>query len=319
MNEYDDNEPFSDMPEGAQTGADGQPAASSGYIPPVKSAPRPQVTRPPEPIVEEEYEEVEEVEELENEEDFDDVLSDAQLRLEQGSLYRLIIGHNLFEGSDADPKAIQNVQKEIRQFAKERMEVMLGMRKETASVERLEIDFPFNEAEVIVLRTIAKTFSKGATEDSDNYVPEVRRVTEEVPTVGKRPTLNPIGSGPKKQVKKQLQNKPRQPVQRARVNSKLDETIERIAREEGIPRELLEEDAGLSTKPVHEMTASELEQRNRTIAKRRGVQAKSSAALPMPSYEQQEMMAIAHAAKASGSPLMTKIIEQVKKMPTGPQ
>ena len=60
------------------------------------------------------------------------VLSDARLRLEQGRLYEMVMNSDLFEGSDCDPKAIKNVEKEIRNFAKERMEIMLGMRQETS-------------------------------------------------------------------------------------------------------------------------------------------------------------------------------------------
>src|ERR1019366_6683663 len=109
------------------------------------------------------------------EEDFVDVLSDAHLRLEQGSLYKLVMNGNLFQDVDADPKAVQNVQKEIKTFAKERMEIMLGMRKETNTVEHLEIDFPFNALEVEVLKKLASTATKGASEHSDRYVPEVTR------------------------------------------------------------------------------------------------------------------------------------------------
>ena len=66
----------------------------------------------------------------EEEEDFTAVFNDANLRIEQGRLYQMIMNHDIFEGMDADERAVQNVQKEIRKFARERMEIMLGMRQE---------------------------------------------------------------------------------------------------------------------------------------------------------------------------------------------
>lgn len=309
-NMWGEEEPFSDMPEEAQTGADGKPvpAAPSVFVPsppsrqPIRQAQPP----PPPPPVQEE------VEEEAEEEDFSDILSDAHLRLEQGSLYKMIMNHNLFEGTDADPKAIKNVEKEIRQFARERMEVMLGMRKETSTVEHLEIDFPFNELEVQVLRTMAKTFSKGATENSDRYVPSVTRTSEEVPTIGKKKTLNPIGT-PKRTTSKPLQNRPSEPVKR----TKLDATIDQIAREEGVPRELLEEDVTLLNKPIEKLTDQELLDRNKLVAKRRGASVKSANSLPMATPEQQEMLALESASRVtnSGGALMGRILDAVKAMP----
>lgn len=316
-NLWGDEEPFSDMPEEAQTGKDGKPVPPSyEFVPPPPSRPiaRPAAgPTPPVPPVKAPISVQEEIEvEEEPEEDFSDVLSDAHLRLEQGGLYKMIMNHNLFDGTDADPKAVQNVQKEIRAFARERMEVMLGMRRETATVEHLEIDFPFNAMEVDVLKKLAYKASLGETQNSDNFVPEVRRTVEEVPTVSKKKTLNPIGAT-KKATNKPLQNKPSAPVKR----SKLDTTIDQIAREEGIPRELLEEDLpGVGGKSLNQLTDQELIERNRLAAKRRGAQVKSANALPMATPEQQEMMAVERAAQmsASGS-LMSRILETVKQMP----
>lgn len=314
-NLWGEEENFSDMPEEAQTGTDGKPVPVSAqpFIAPPPSRPAP--TRQARPIAPPAPEPIEEEVEEVVEEDYADVLSDAHLRLEQGSLYKMIMNHNLFEGIDADPKAIKNVEKEIRQFARERMEVMLGMRKETATIEQLEIDFPFNELEVQVLRTMAKTFSKGATENSDRYVPSVTRTTEEVEMVPRRKTLNPIGSAPTKKAasSKPLQNRASAPVKRG----KLDVTIDQIAREEGVPRELLEENVSLLEKPINELSESELIERNKIVAKRRGASVKSANALPMATPAQQEMMALERASQManSGGALMGKILDAVKAMP----
>ena len=317
-NMWEDEENFSDAPEEAQTASNGRPpvptTAPQQYAPPVipPSAPK----RPePEPVYEEEFAEEEVSQE---EDDYSEVLTDANLRLEQGSLYKLIMKHELFSDVDADPKAIQNVQRAIRKFAREQMEIMLGMRKETTTVEHLEIDFPFNALEVETLRALARAATKGATDNSDRFVPGVIKSTQEVDNVGgpQRPTktntLSSIGSGSKKTsapspvTRKPLASKPSAPVKR----SKMDDIIEREVRKAGISRELLEEDQLLS-KPVAELTPDELMARNELVAKRRGTLVKSSQALPMPSAEQQVQM-VEQGVSLSKS---NKLIELAMKMP----
>lgn len=318
---WGEEEPFTDVPEEAQTNPDGSAKQFSGYVSPVpKQAPKPVKQATPPPPEPEETEEVEETEELED--DFTDVLSDASLRLEQGNLYKMIMNHNLFEGMEADPKALQNVQREIRKFAKEQMEIMLGMRRETATVERLEIDFPFNAVEVRVLKMVAHAASKGESENSDNFVPEVTRVTEEVQSVPSRKTLNPIGVQPKKAVPKPVQSKTTKPLQKASTTpmkrTKLDATIDQICAEEGVPRELLEEGKLLS-KPVNELSDQERLERNRLVSQRRGTQVRSDNALPPATPEQMAQLAVAHADSAkqgfSKSPLMAQLLDTVKSMP----
>jgi hypothetical protein len=229
--------------------------------------------------------------EEEYEEDFTEVLSDARLRLEQGRLYEMVMQHDLFKDLDADPRAVKSVQNQIRRFAKERMEIMLGIKKEATISERLEIDFPFNQLEVEVLKRLAHKVTDGATENSDNYVPEVKKVREEVPTVPKKQSLNAIGTykskktvappeAPKKSVKQpepfKRQVKPKQPE----VN------------QEGV----------LTGKSLSEMTDGErLEKYKETIErqKRMKVDIPKDQKTPWPSQEQQEMLAIQQASRAS--------------------
>ena len=334
-NLWGDDESIVDMPDEAQLDSNGQYKVS----PPVQ-LPRPKAPVAPPPVVqapvEEDYSDVDfgmaGGPDLDaDEEDYSSVLNDANLRLEQGSLYKLIMKHDLFAGVDSDPVAIQNVQKAIRKFAREQMEIMLGMRKETNTVEHLEINFPFNAVEVDVLKKLAFAATKGASENSDAYVPEVKRTTSEVEQVPKRHALNPIGGSPhpkktyppqkKAAPTKPLQSKASTPVKRSRM----DLTIDQIAREEGIPRELLEEEFYLAQKkPVNEMTEQEIAERNNIIKQRRTTQVRSSAAIPMATPEQQEMLAIARANQISQGPsvvsrtpgiTMAHILDAVKKMP----
>lgn len=106
-------------------------------------------------------------EEPDEEDDMSEVLNNANLRLEQGRLYQMIMNHDIFGDTNADPKAIKNVQREIRKFARERMEIMLGMRHE-AQKEVAVVSSPFNDLEVLALKTIAAQMSKGATTRADN-------------------------------------------------------------------------------------------------------------------------------------------------------
>ena len=243
---------------------------------------------------------------MDEEEDYTEILSDARLRLEQGRLYEMIINHDLFEGAVADPIAARFVQNKIRKFAKEQMEIMLGMRQETATVERLEIDFPFNQVEVNVLKKLAFAASKGASENSDNFVPEVKRTTEEVATLPRREGLNKIGGGSSKSVAKKLPPKAATPVARKRpVNQEssledLDDGYEPIK------------------KHPSEMTEQELINRNAEAEKRQAGRrtVKSASALPMASYEQTVMLAEQHAVAANQGTLTSRLIEHVKNLPT---
>lgn len=103
----------------------------------------------------------------EEEEDTLAIMSDANLRLEQGRLYQMVLQGDIFADTNADPKAIRNVQREIRKFVRERMETMLGIRQEQPAQETI-ISSPFNDMEVTVLRMLASKMSKGATEEVNN-------------------------------------------------------------------------------------------------------------------------------------------------------
>lgn len=315
--EDDDNSQFLDRPDETRVDNNRQPMQA----PPVQIQ-QPQRPRPsnipaePVPAAQEQSAHFEGDIDLDiyEDEDFSEVLNDANLRIEQGRLYQMVMNHELFEGMEIDPRAVKNVQTEIRRFARERMEVMLGMRKETSKVETLEIDFPFNALEVEVLKKLAFTATKGATRDSDNFVPAIKRVTEEVPVAPRRTTLNPIGNTQsKKTTTQRLPSKATSPIKRKR----LDATTEQILAEEGVSRELIEEDYVPIGKPLNQLTSQELEKRAREtqqrLAQRKTV--KSTSALPMATPEQQELMAIQRANQMGSAPGMAALLEKVKNMP----
>ena len=93
------------------------------------------------------------------------VLTDARERLERGRLYEMLMTSDIFSNLDADPKAIKNVQREIRRFAKDRMEVMLGIKKNPqVTVGNVSVG-QFNSLEVEVLKSLANKLSGGAASE----------------------------------------------------------------------------------------------------------------------------------------------------------
>lgn len=268
------------------------------------------------------YEQVETAD-SDEEEDFTEVLSDARLRLESGRLWEMIMGHDLFENTDADERAVKNVQKEIRRFAKTQMEIMLGMRRETVKTERLEMDFPFNALEVEALKALAHTATKGATEQSDNYVPNVRRVSEEVPVVGQAPKSNKLNSisakAPKprpapvqtKAPTKPLPTAPAAPIARKTLSPQ----AQQILQQEQIPVEALDLNYKPLEKDPSQMTEQELIERNKEISNRRRAKAKSPNAIPQPSFEQENMLAMQRVAEVgtTGIQTLVNIVNNQKK------
>ena len=257
----------------------------------------------------------------EEEEDASEVLIDARLRLEMGKLYELIMKHDLFAGVDADPKAVKVVQKEIRMYAQERMEIMLGMRQEkTEAPAGFPMDmFPFNSLEVDILKAIAATATKGESRDA-----EPLNLGAQQRPAG-RTTLNPIGGGTPRQAPvapkpaKKLAPKAPAPIQRS--SAKTNAKIQAILEEEGLTMDEINEvfDPNreyLDRKKMAKMTEEEVIARNRQVSLR-NKRADNPTKTPMPSPEQLEQM---YTARASSNPDAQKpgwrqLIDMVKVMP----
>jgi len=106
------------------------------------------------------------LEEIEEESAFDlddreaAIIYNARLRLKQAELYELLINHNLFEGVDSDPRAIKNVQNELKEYIVERLEILMGMRKDKKQQvmpEEIEVsvESEFNDVEKDFLKQLA--------------------------------------------------------------------------------------------------------------------------------------------------------------------
>jgi len=247
-------------------------------------------------VEDEEYDVDQLTEQVSNEDDDDDfteVLSDARLRLEQGRLYEMVIQHNLFNDLDADPRAIKSVQNQIRKFARERMEIMLGIRQEQTVANNATVMSPFNGLEVDILKKLASAASKGATDTEEANATEPVLASVQAP---KKKTLNSIGSQ-RTQPQSKVQPKPL---------AKKPEPIKRQARPAAkpLPPEF-EPDYQPLDKPIHEMTAQELLERDQQAAERqRGRKAAPSKTdwIPQPDFQTQEMLALSQVSRAVGSP-----------------
>lgn len=185
------------------------------------------------------------------EEDFDmaDVLSDANLRLEQGRLYQMIMNHDIFGETDADPKAIKNVQREMRRFARDRMETMLGMRLEESKQQAI-VSSPFNDMEVTVLKLLASKMSKGATEEIEQPHPVIAPPKKEGITAisgATRPKVpTPLNRSPKTSPPVKTQNKaPVKAQPKNEETSSLTKSIDQMT-----PAELAEHDRKASERSL---------------------------------------------------------------------
>lgn len=308
----DESEEFRDIPEDTKVDQRGQPA----YFPPVNSTPNRTLSPDPKPahVVEVESDVAEYEDASDNEEDFTEVLNDANLRIEQGRLYQMIMNHDLFQGMESDERAVQNVQKEIRKFAKERMEIMLGMRQERMMKDYTEFNAKlsnvFNELEVEILKKLASKATNGATETAEaNQVAKALREP-------RKQALNPIGATSNKVVPKaqsKLPSKAQAPLPR----KKMDATIDMILAEEGVPRELIEENYQPIGKSLDRLTPEELSKRQKETAARLAKRAtvKSTESIPMATPEQQEMLAIQRATQVGQNKVMATLIAKAKEMP----
>lgn len=179
---------------------------------------------------EEDEEEVEDIlEELFEDESFpsneQSLMDSARIRLEQGRLYEMLIKHNLFEGVESAPEAINAVQDEIKGFIMERLEILLGMRSEKETEIHVVKEASFNDMEVKALKMIAAKVTKGASkvesEEEEEYEEpsQINTVKKVVPQKG----LNTLGAkkvktAPKplvqKQVAKPVQKKQAKPLRK---------------------------------------------------------------------------------------------------------
>ena len=87
------------------------------------------------------------------------VMSEAIERIEQASLYQTLINHSLFSPNSARPEIMSLVESEIKLFALERLEILLGMKKDSGKNQSNDSSV-FTVDEVEALKAIAGRLSQ---------------------------------------------------------------------------------------------------------------------------------------------------------------
>ena len=97
----------------------------------------------------------------------EDLLSQADSRLEKANLYRMLLNHDLFGDVDCSPAIVQEVQEELKKIILDKLEVLLGIKAEEQKEEtQFEVDLPFNKLQIEALILWANKLTKGKSSDA---------------------------------------------------------------------------------------------------------------------------------------------------------
>lgn len=123
---------------------------------------------------------------VEEQQQLDQELSEAERRFEKAQYYRLLLRESFFENTSAE--AVEVVE-EIRQYIRERMAVLLGIKQETVAPV---VEAQFTEEEAAVLKALtAKFLKKPQLMEPPAPKPEQRptlKKVEQAPTLKKAAT-----------------------------------------------------------------------------------------------------------------------------------
>lgn len=134
--------------------------------------------------IEEEYEEYEEEYEEEVMQDYrpsskkaayklnkgeDSIVANAMVKLEQARLYEMLIKHDMFKGVKANPTALANVKRELKDYILSRLEKLLAInsgKEEPKQPVRVEVESPFNDVEIEFLKALSYKGTKGLSAEA---------------------------------------------------------------------------------------------------------------------------------------------------------
>jgi len=232
------------------------------------------------------------------------IVYNARIRLEQAKLYELLINHNLFDGVEADPRAIEVVQNELKHYVVKRLQILMGMRqpKPRQIVEHVG-ESPFNDTEVEFLKALAWKGTRGRS---------ASETQESTPASVKPQGLKPIANKtaqPARLKKPAQQSRPeplpqkssRKPKRTSEVAkpkpekiSTKNKTAEEIALEE------IKQSAG--KKPFHKMSQKEKAEEIRRVNEKHAKNTKRpDGALPIPDANTLEMQYMTQQANRASS------------------
>lgn len=156
-----------------------------------------------------------------------EVMESATVRLAKGRLYEMLLKHDIFDDTlGEDPRAIRQVQDEVRAFVTERLEIMLGMKTKAVRKEivpEVSIEFPFDDLEIAALKALADNLNKGAKGDKVVIQADVSLSGQEVEVQVKRPE-------PKRPLQTPFKIKKKTPIKR--VEQKQEEQEESFSEED---------------------------------------------------------------------------------------
>jgi hypothetical protein len=250
------------------------------------------------------------------------IIYNARLRLEQAKLYELLINHNLFEGVDASPDAIKNVQNELKFYIVKRLEILLGLREQVIRTEStVAPELPFNEVEVDFLKQLAfkGTFGKSSEEQAKPVAAKPQAI-KPAASAGlnslKMKPVTPAAPAPKATVRQNTTVQQPAPQQKAVVKKQPPAQTKAAAapqapkiKASGLGRDLSKEEAEAiaradlktASKPFHEMTAKEKAVRIREANERNKRPVAASGAAPMPSENELHMKYVVQQQNRGGS------------------
>lgn len=166
---------------------------------------------------------VEQVLEEVEESSIEESIPEAQKRIKIANYFLALIEGGFF-GND-DSEAAKFVESEIMEYAKERLEVFLGMKQE--KVRPVPIQLPFNENEVMALKKLAEMVLK--KQPSTESKPEIKQHVVSTPTpVQTQPpkvvpaVLTPI---PKSNKGKPTKTPPKKKLAKSQNSDKIEDNV----------------------------------------------------------------------------------------------
>lgn len=221
-------------------------------------------------------------EEQEDEPDFGaSVMESARIRLEQGRLYEMLIKHDLFEGVDAIPEAVAKVQKELKEYIVERLEILLGMRAETQKQQPQQVITPpqFNDVEVQALKMVAAQVTKGASKNAPTtqVAAQAQDVQEQkLNSIKEKPkSLNKIQAAPEKKPNPTPRPSLGRPVQQPVQKKQVAQQPQKRPPAKPLPKEIIqkrsgsvEESAKKDLQYIEKLKTMSLEEANKVVAER---------------------------------------------------
>jgi hypothetical protein len=242
----------------------------------------------------------------------------AMVQLEQAKLYDMFLKHNLFEGVQANPRALKKVENELKGFILERIQILLGMKSEEKQSSEVTITLPFNEIEIEFLKALSFKGTKGesATINSSTMTAVPQKMTHIEPAAPNK--LRSIAPKPAPALSKrplpiQRPTPVKRPMEsRVAISPSLQKAMEKASTDGKFSKKELEIAARdmekmSKRKAAYEMDAQELMEANKRIKQRKAPP--PSAALPMPTADQMMMQYAGRSDIASRNPSVAGILK----------